>query len=89
MQSSDLNHVKFMVKIQRCIKFSQSQCRDNVCPPLSSPMTSFGIELYETKSANRKFLSTDTMFKAKTQKIILLPRILLLIDPEKTCFLYN
>ena len=52
-------------------------------------MVNFNIELYETKSVDRKFLSMDTMLKFNHQKINQLWRVLLLIDLETFCFLYN
>ena len=64
-------------------------CRDNVCPPLSSTNTNFSIELYETKSVDRKFLSIDTMLKFYHQKINQFWKFLLLIDLETSHFLYN
>ena len=63
--------------------------RDNACPPLSSPMASFNIEPYETKSVDRKFLSIDTMLKFNHQKINQFQKVLLLIDLETFVFSIN
>ena len=43
--------------------------RDNICPPLFSPMASFSIEPNETKSVDREFLSIDTKLKFNHQRI--------------------
>ena len=63
--------------------------RDNVCPPISSPLARFSIGPYETKSVDIKFLSIDTVLKFNHQKINQFQKVLLLIDLETSCFLYN
>ena len=71
-------------------KISHSQLWwDNICPPLSSPVANFNIEPYETKSVDRKFLSIDTMLKFNHHKINQFQKVLLLIDLERSHFLYN
>ena len=46
------------------------RCRDNICPPPSSPMVD--IELYEQNLRTEKCDPIDTMLKAQTQKINIL-----------------
>ena len=68
--------------------FSRLLCRDNICLPLSRPMTNFNIEHYEKTSLENKIIPIDTMLKLNNQKINQFWEVLLLIDPETSPFLY-
>ena len=52
-------------------------------------MTSFSIELYEETSLEIEIVPVDAMLKFNNQKVKQSWKILLLINLEKTLFLYN
>ena len=51
-------------------------------------MTDFNIELHKKTSLKNKIIPMDTMLKFHNQKINQFQKVLLLIDPEASPFLY-
>ena len=51
------NHFQYEILMYKEYFSRHHNCRDNVCPPFSSPMVNFNIEAYGEKSQDRVICS--------------------------------